>query len=178
MQLRYGGSRPGTSQQDNLGVKGLMPLHPTGWPRPGEAKGQGGSIEVSGGQQALAAPAPQHHPPACRGPHPFLWEVPNAGGFPLQELTQEPLCWEQCLCSVQLLIPAWISGPFHLSVLHVNFYMSESHGQRIPPDFSFLHIPTVHHFQYEIKEKRGGGSRRAVAGKKYLTNSNSSPTPL
>lgn len=52
-----------------------------------------------------------------------------------------------------------------------------------PEDPSRLFFHTYFHckllpFQYEIKEKRGDGSRRALAGKKYLTNSNSSPTPL
>lgn len=47
-----------------------------------------------------------------------------------------------------------------------------------PSRLFFLTYSHCTSLQYEIKEKRGGGSRRAVAGKKCLTNSNSSPTPL
>lgn len=42
-------------------------------------------------------------------------------------------------------------GAIAPSCASVNFCMAGSHGQRIPPDFPFLHISTVHYFPSSMR---------------------------
>lgn len=130
--------------QAGLGQQSPSSIQLVALPRGGQ--GQGGS---SG---ALAAPASpiQLHGWASSSP----LGAPNAG-LPLQGTHAGAPGLGAVLRAP--LIPAGISGhptkggaiaPFCASA---NFCMAGSHGQRIPPDFPFLHISTVHYFPSSMR---------------------------
>lgn len=168
------------------GRTGPAEQNPAGWPL--ARGGQGPAWLHAGGrwQQALAAPAPQHPPATCTaGPRPFLREAPKAEGFPVQG-TQAGAPGLGAMLGAPL-GPAWISGhqkqqrenlsPLCASckLLHVRVPRSKDPSRLF--FLTYFHRPSLP-FQYEIKEKRGGGSRRAVAGKKSDKQQQLPNTPL
>lgn len=130
-------------------------LHPAGCPLARGGQGPGWLLGGVSGQQA--APA---SPSTCVGGPilsfgKFLTQVSHSG-----ELRQIPWAGNNAQGTSDPCVDPWAlraaeGKAFHLSVLHVNFYMSECHGQRIPPDFSFLHISTVHPFPSSMRSRKG-----------------------